>query len=48
VEAGLSLAQIAALQKTSVNTVKGRYRYGIEKLRSLLDSEVQTCNPQTE
>ncbi len=48
IEAGLSLGQIAALQKTSVNTVKGRYRYGIEKLRSLLDSEVQTCNPQTE
>jgi RNA polymerase sigma factor (sigma-70 family) len=48
VEAGLSLAQIAALQKTSVNTVKGRYRYGMEKLRSLLDSEVETCNPQTE
>ena len=48
VEAGLSLAEIAALQKTSVNTVKGRYRYGIEKLRSLLDSEVETCNPQTE
>jgi RNA polymerase sigma factor (sigma-70 family) len=48
IEAGLSLGQIAALQKTSVNTVKGRYRYGMEKLRSLLDSEVQTCNPQTE
>ena len=25
----------------SVNTVKGRYRYGIGKLRSILDSEVQ-------
>lgn len=25
----------------SVNTAKGRYRYGIDKLRSLLDSEVQ-------
>jgi RNA polymerase sigma-70 factor (ECF subfamily) len=24
----------------SVNTVKGRYRYGIRKLRSLLDSEI--------
>ena len=47
VEAGLSLGQIAALQKTSVNTVKGRYRYGMEKLRSLLNSEVKTCNPQT-
>jgi RNA polymerase sigma factor (sigma-70 family) len=46
-EANLSLGQIAALQKTPVNTVKGRYRYGMEKLRSLLDSEVQICNPQT-
>ena len=25
----------------SANTVKGRYRYGIRKLRSILDSEVQ-------
>jgi DNA-directed RNA polymerase specialized sigma24 family protein len=24
----------------SVNTVKGRYRYGIRKLRSILDSEI--------
>lgn len=30
---------IATLQNTSVNTVKGRYRYGIQKLRSILDSE---------
>ncbi|MBN1360515.1 MAG: sigma-70 family RNA polymerase sigma factor [Sedimentisphaerales bacterium] len=40
------VAQIAALQHTSVNTVKGRYRYGMERLRSLLDSEVEECNPQ--
>ncbi len=31
---------IAKLQAESVNTVKGRYRYGLEKLRSLLNSEV--------
>lgn len=30
---------IAEMQHTSVNTVKGRYRYGIEKLRTLLDGE---------
>lgn len=30
---------IAEMQNTSINTVKGRYRYGIEKLRTLLDSE---------
>ncbi len=32
---------IAKLLDISVNTVKGRYRYGIDKLRSILDSEVQ-------
>ena len=31
---------IAELQQVSVNTVQGRYRYGLDKLRSLLDSEV--------
>jgi RNA polymerase sigma factor (sigma-70 family) len=30
---------IATLQDASVDTVKGRYRYGIRKLRSILDSE---------
>ena len=32
---------IAKSLNISVNTVKGRYRYGIDKLRSILDSEVQ-------
>jgi RNA polymerase sigma factor (sigma-70 family) len=32
---------IAKSLNISVNTAKGRYRYGIEKLRSILDSEVQ-------
>ena len=32
---------IAKLQQTSINTVQSRYRYGIDKLRSLLDSEVE-------
>jgi RNA polymerase sigma-70 factor (ECF subfamily) len=39
-EAKLTFRQIARLQKTSISTVNGRYRYGIEKLRSLLNSEV--------
>ena len=39
-EMDLTFSQIAVLQKTSVNTVKGRYRYGIEKSRSVLDSKV--------
>ncbi len=41
VEAGMSLRQIAALQNMSLNTVKGRYRYGIERLRVLLDGKVE-------
>lgn len=31
--------RIAATQNVSVNTVQGRYRYGMEKLRSLLNGE---------
>jgi RNA polymerase sigma-70 factor (ECF subfamily) len=31
---------IAKSLDISVNTVKGRYRYGLDKLRSILDSEV--------
>ena len=39
--AGMKFGQIAKLQGISVNTVKGRYRYGIEKLRSILNDEVE-------
>jgi RNA polymerase sigma-70 factor (ECF subfamily) len=37
----MTFHQIAGLQKTSISTVHGRYRYGIEKLRSLLNGEVK-------
>lgn len=40
-KAGLTFKQIAEIQDVSANTVQGRYRYGLDKLRSLLDSEVQ-------
>ena len=40
-EENMTFRQIAGLQKTSISTVHGRYRYGIEKLRSLLNSEVK-------
>ena len=40
-EMDLPFRQIATLQRTSVNTVKGRYRYAMEKLRSLLNNEVE-------
>lgn len=45
-EADMPIRQIAALQGASVNTVKGRYRYGMERLRLLLNSEVEECDPQ--
>jgi RNA polymerase sigma-70 factor (ECF subfamily) len=38
--AGMKFRQIAKLQGISVNTVKGRYRYGLDKLRSILNGEV--------
>lgn len=37
----MKFRQIAKLQETSVSTVHGRYRYGLDKLRSLLNSEVE-------
>jgi len=39
-EAGLGFRRIAHLQQVSVNTAQGRCRYGMEKLRSVLNSEV--------
>lgn len=41
-EGGLGFRQIAKIQNASINTVQGRYRYGMNKLRSLLNSEVET------
>ena len=39
-QGNLKFTQIAELRSTSVNTIRSRYRYGLEKLRSLLNSEV--------
>ncbi len=38
---GLKFRAIAKLEDQSINTVQGRYRYGLNKLRSLLNSEVE-------
>ena len=38
---GMKFRQIAKLQGVSVNTVQGRYRYGLNKLRSILNGEVE-------
>jgi RNA polymerase sigma-70 factor (ECF subfamily) len=40
-QAGMTFEAIALSQDISINTVQSRYRYGIEKLRSFLDSEVE-------
>jgi RNA polymerase sigma-70 factor (ECF subfamily) len=37
----LTFRVIAAAQGESINTVQSRYRYGIDKLRSLLNGEVE-------
>ena len=38
---GMKYREIAAVQGESINTVKSRYRYGLEKLRALLPDEVK-------
>ena len=40
-QSDMTFRQIAQLQEASINTVLGRYRYGMNKLRTLLNSEVQ-------
>ncbi len=39
-QAGMTFREIADAQNVSVNTIQSRYRYGLEKLRSLLDGKV--------
>lgn len=38
---GLKFRAIAELEGQSINTIQGQYRYGLNKLRSLLNSEVK-------
>jgi RNA polymerase sigma-70 factor (ECF subfamily) len=38
---GLKFRQIAGLQNVSIKTAQSRYRYGLDKLRSILNSEVK-------
>jgi len=37
----MKFGQIAKLHGVSINTIQGRYRYGLNKLRSLLNGEVE-------
>lgn len=46
-EMDMSFHQIATIQKVPSNTAKGRYRYGMERLRSLMNGKVRRCDPQT-
>ena len=39
-KAKMKFRHIAKLQDVSINTVQSRFRYGLDKLRSILDSEV--------
>jgi RNA polymerase sigma-70 factor (ECF subfamily) len=39
-QAGMKFRAIAASQNVSINTAQSRYRYGLDKLRSLLDGEI--------
>jgi len=39
-QAGMKFRDIAKSQEVSINTVQSRYRYGLERLRSILDGEV--------
>ncbi len=38
---GMRFKAIAKLKNESINTIQGRYRYGLDKLRSLLNSEAE-------
>lgn len=39
-QGNMKFTQIARLRDHSVNTIRSRYRYGMDKLRSLINSEV--------
>jgi RNA polymerase sigma-70 factor (ECF subfamily) len=41
VQGDMRFKEIAKSQSVSINTVQSRYRYGLDKLRSLLNSEVE-------
>jgi RNA polymerase sigma-70 factor (ECF subfamily) len=45
---GLRFAEIARSQHVSVNTALGRYRYGLEKLRTKLNGEISQCERMTQ
>jgi len=40
-QGGVTFRQIAKVRNTSINTIQGRYRYGLNKLRSILNTQVK-------
>ena len=40
-QGNMTFRQIAKIQNASINTVQGRYRYGLNKLRSILNGEIE-------
>lgn len=42
INGGMKFREIAAAQGVPISTVQGRYRYGLDKLRSVLQGEVTT------
>ncbi len=40
-QGGMTFRRIAKVQNASINTVQGRYRYGMNKLRSILNGEAR-------
>jgi RNA polymerase sigma factor (sigma-70 family) len=43
----MTFQAIARARQISTNTAKSRYRYGIDKLRSILNGRISRCNQQT-
>ncbi|MHC4627217.1 MAG: RNA polymerase sigma factor [Planctomycetota bacterium] len=40
-QGGMTFRQIAKTQNASINTVQGRYRYGLNKIRSILNGKIE-------
>ncbi len=38
---GLKFKEVAKMQQTSISTVHGRYKYGLKKLHTILDGELE-------
>ena len=45
-QGNMKFTQIAKLRSTSVNTIRSRYRYGLDKLRSILNTDEFETKPR--